>query len=181
MTCDEFENQFLAGPENLLSADQLTAGERHLADCAACRTLARQLQQLDAALTNSVKRPTLSADFNQRLTRRIQAAASVLSEAERAERKRQLQAEYEAGLTQFRRASLRLSDLLDGLPYLALAALAGWLIWQFLPGLMNLLAAQGLTGFSQNLVLATVAGVMFLAVGLAAAFPRSFRQLWSLI
>lgn len=180
MTCDQFENQFLADPEYPLSASERAAGESHLAGCAACQTLARQLQQLDAALTSKVKAPAISADFNQRLARRIQAEVTILSEAQRSERKRQLQAEYEAGLQQFRHARLRLTDLLDGLPHVVFAVLAGWLAWKFSPGLINLLSAQALVGFNQNLLLAAAAGVVFLATGLTAAFPRLFRQFWSL-
>jgi len=180
MTCDEFENRFLACQENQLSADERAAGEKHLASCAACQALARQLQQLDVALTIRVQAPALSADFNARLSKRIQAGTTVLSEAQRAERKRQLQAEYEAGREELRRTSLRLTGLLEGLRYVALAALAGGLVWQFRPELLNLLAAQGLSGAGQTLWLATAAGAVFLAIGLIAAFPRTSRQLWSL-
>src|SRR5512141_2809812 len=98
MTCDEFENRFLAGFETELSADERAAGEQHLAACAACQTLARQLHQLDAALALKLKAPALPADFNQRLAKRIHAMTPVLSAAQRAERKRQLQAEYEVAL-----------------------------------------------------------------------------------
>ena len=181
MTCDEFENRFLAGQENQLSAHERAAGEKHLADCAACQTLARQLQQLDAALTIKVKAPVMSADFNRQLAKRIQSETTVLSETQRAERKDQLQAEYEAGLEQLRRTSLRLTGLPDGPRYVVLAALAGGFVWQFRPGLTNLLAAQGLSSSGQTLLLASAAGVVFLAIGLTAAFPRPFRQLWSLI
>ena len=180
MTCDQFENQFLADPEAQLSPSERAAGESHRAGCAACQTLARQLQQLDAALTIKVKAPAVSSDFNQRLARRIQIESPMLSEAQLSERKRQLQAEYETGLQQFRHAPLRLTHLLDALPHVVFAALAGWLAWKFSPGMINLLAAQGLAGFSQNLLLAAVAGGVFLATGLAAAFSRPFRQLWGL-
>ncbi len=47
--------------------------------------------------------------------------------------------------------------------------------------LINPLSAQGLGGATQNLLLAVAAGRVFLAIGLAAAFPRPFRQFWSLI
>lgn len=181
MTCDEFENRFLARQENQVSADERAAGEKHLAACAACQALARHLQQLDAALTIKVKAPALSGDFNQRLSKRIQAETTVLSETQRAERKGQLQAEYDAGLEQLRRTSLRLTGLLEGPRYVVLAALAGGFVWQFRPGLTNLLAAQGLSSSGQTLLLATAAGVVFLAIGLTTAFPRPFRQLWSLV
>jgi len=177
MTCDEFENRFLAGQENQLSVEVRSAGEEHLAGCSACQTFARQLQQLDEALAMRIKAPVLSADFNQRLANRIQAGTTVLSETQRAERKRQLQAEYEAGLEQIRDAPLRLTGVLDGFQYVALAALAGGLGWQFLPGLITFLTAQGLGGLNRDLLLAAAAGAVFLTIGLAATFPRTFRQL----
>ena len=179
MTCDEFENRFLAGQESPLTTAERAAGEKHLADCAGCQTLTRELQQLDAALTATVKAPVLSADFNRRLATRIHAATPALSEAQLAERRRHIQAEYEAGREQLRRSSRLEAGLLDGLPYIALAALGGWLVWQFRPGWLNLLAAQGLSGAGQTFFLAAVAGAVFLAIGLTAAFPQAFRRLWS--
>ena len=180
MTCDEFENRFLACPENELSADQRAAGEKHLADCSACQTLARQLQQLDLALTLKVQAPVLHADFNHRLAKRIQAEMTVLPEAQRLERKRQLEAEYEAGLDQLRRTSLRLTGSQEGLRYVGLAALVGVIVWQFTPRVLNLLAAQGLSSANQTLMLAATAGAVFLAIGLTVAFRQTPRRHWSL-
>jgi anti-sigma factor RsiW len=177
MTCDEYESRFLAGPEDQLPADERAAGEKHLTTCAACQTLVRQLQQLDAALTLKVKAPALSAGFNERLSERIQAEPAVLPQAQRAERKRQLQAEYEAGLAKLGRYALPPGRLLEGLRYAVPVALAGWLAWQFMPGLAQLLAECGLSSPSQNLLLASAAAVVFVAIGLAAAFPRRLRQL----
>lgn len=180
MTCNEFETRFLVGEESPAPTAERAPGEAHLADCAGCQALTRQLLELDAALADKVKTPVLSADFNQRLAKRIQIEAPGLSAAQQAERRQQLQAEYEAGREQLRRSSQLEASLLERLPYVALAALAGWLAWQFTPGWLNLLAAQGLSGAGQTLLLAAVAGAVFLTIGLAAAFPRTFRQLWSL-
>ena len=180
MTCEQFENRFLLDSEYPPSAEERTAGEQHLAHCPGCQTLTRQLQQLDAALTIKITAPALSGDFKQRLAKRIQAVATVLPEAQRAELRRQLQAEYEAGMEHFRHAPLRLPDMLDGLPYVVLAALVGWLAWQFLPGLINVLSAQGLSGATQNLLLAVVAGAVFLGIGLTFALRQTSRQQWSL-
>jgi anti-sigma factor RsiW len=178
MTCDEFENRFLAGQENELSAHERAALEKHLTDCAACRTLARQLQRLDAALTIKIKAPELSANFQQRLAARIQAGPAVLPQAQREERKRQLLAEYEAGLAKLGRRPLPPGVLLEGLRYAFPVALAGWLAWQFMPGLVPLLASRGLSGSGQNLLLASAAALLFLAIGLAATYQRKFQQLW---
>lgn len=180
MNCEEFETRFLAGSENDLSADGRAAREQHLAECDACRTLAGQLDQLDTALTRQLKAPALPADFDRRLAQRIQVEATVLSEAERAERKRQMQAEYEAGLAQLRRTILRYASSREGLGYVALAALTSALAWQFTPRFLSLMAAQGLSGANQSLLLAVGAGAIFLAIGLTVALRQTSRQQWSL-
>lgn len=177
MACDEYESRFLTGPENQLPTHERAAGEKHLATCAACQTLVRQLHLLDAALTIKIKAPALSVDFNARLSKRIQAGPTAFPQAQRAERKRQLQAEYEAGLAKLGRDALPPDRLLEGLRYAVPVALAGWLAWQFMPGLAELLATRGLSSPSQNLLLASVAAVAFVAIGLTAAFPRRLRQL----
>ena len=180
MTCNEFENRFLAGQEDAMSANERAAGEQHFAACSACQTLARQLQELDTALTRTVRVPVFPARFNQRLAERIQAATTVLPEAQRLERKRQLQAEYETGLEELQRSFLRLTGSQEGLGYVALAALMGGLAWQFTPRLIAFLAARGLTGANQTLLLAAAAGALFLAMGLTVALRQTPRQHWSL-
>src|SRR5208282_3428641 len=97
MSCEEIENKILEYQENQLSLAQRVEVETHLAGCAGCRIFARQLQQLDAAILAGLKVPALSAEFDRRLQERIQVAPAALSEARRAERERQLQAEFEAG------------------------------------------------------------------------------------
>ena len=181
MTCNEFENRFLAGLENELSPDERKAGESHLTECTACQVLSRQLEQLDVALTLKFKAPGMSVDFSERLAKRIQASARVLSAAQREKRKRELQTEYEAGLERCRQSSLGLTGIREGLPYVVLAVLAGWLAWEFTPRLVQLPTAQGLGETSQTLLLAGVAGLVFLVIGLAALFPRQLRQLETLV
>lgn len=178
MTCDEFENRILADRENQLSADERAAAEKHLAACACCQTLARQFQQLDAALTIKMKAPGLSADFNQRLAKRIQAEPILLSEAQRAERKRQMQMEFATGLAQLNRHAWSPDGLLAGLGYVLPVALAGWFAWQLLPRLASSLNPSYLSAGGQNVLFALVAAVVFLAIGLAAAFPQRARNLW---
>jgi len=178
MTCDEFEKRILTDPENQLAACERAAAEEHLAACASCQALARQFQQLDAALTIQVKAPALSANFDQRLAKRIQAGTVVLSEAQRAERKRQLQVEFAHGLAQLNRHAWLPDGLLAGLGYALPVALAGWFAWQLLPRLAGFLNPSFLSRDNQNVLFALVAAVVFLAVGLIAAFPQRVRSLW---
>ena len=180
MSCQEIENSILDYQENQLSPAQREEVETHLAGCANCRLFARKLQELDAALSTSVKVPALSTEFNCRLQERIQVAPAALSEAQRAERKRQLQAEFEAGTAQIVRGSFALGNLLNHLIWPAVAVIAGWLAWRFTGQLTAHLNAQSLGGLAPNLLPWLTASAVFLAVGLTEAFPRQrkFLGIW---
>jgi anti-sigma factor RsiW len=174
MLCKEMQNRILEYEENQLSATQREETETHLAGCRECREFARELEQLDAALAASVKVRVLSAEFDQRLRERIEEMPA-LSEAERAERKRQLTEEFEAGLARIGRGSLAWSNLLRHLAWPAMAVTAGWLAWCFTPQLMAHINAQSLGGVAASVVPWLAASAVFLAVGLAEAFPRRWK------
>jgi len=175
MLCEIIENRILDYQEDQLSAAQRAEVETHLAGCPACREFARRLQQLDATLAARVRIPALSAGFDLRLRERIQAAPAALSEAQRAERKRQLQAEYEAGQARIARGSFALGSLLNYLAWPALAAVAGWLAWLFASQWATHLPAQSLSGLAPGTIPWLAASAVFVAVGLAQAFPRPWR------
>jgi anti-sigma factor RsiW len=180
MSCEEIENRILDYRDNQLPPAQRQEVETHLASCAHCRTFARQLQRLDAALSSGVKAPALSADFDRQLRERIEAAPAALSEAQRAQRKRQLQAEFEAGMARIGRGGFALGGFLNHLAWPALAAAAGAVVWL----LTSLWAAhinpQSLGGFPPNALPWLAASTVFLVVGLAEAFPRQWKvlQVW---
>jgi anti-sigma factor RsiW len=177
MLCQEIENRILDYQENHLSPAQREEVETHLAGCANCRLFARHLQELDAALSTSVKVPVLSINFDRQLLERIQTAQTAMSEAERAERARQLQAEFEAGAAQIVRGSFGLGSLLNHLTWPAVAVVAGWLTWRFTVQLTAHLNAESLAGLAINLLPWLAASAVFLAIGLAEAFPRQRRFL----
>jgi anti-sigma factor RsiW len=177
MLCQEIENRILDYQENRLPPAEREEVETHLAGCAGCRIFARQLQQLDAALSASVKVPALSAGFDQRLREQIQAASAVLSEAQRAERKRQLQAEFEAGIARIVRGTFALGSLRNHLTWPVLAAVAAWLIWRFTPQLTAHLSAQSLGGLDPNLLPWLAVSAVLLAVVMAETFPRWWKTL----
>ncbi len=179
MSCEEIENKILDYQEHQLSLAQRVEVETHLAGCAACQMFARQLQQLDTALSASIKVPALSAEFVRRLQERIQVAPAALSEAQRAERERQLQSEFEAGQARIKRGSFALDSLLKHLTWPALAILAGWLTWHFTLPLTVHLNAQSLGGLDPTLLAWLAASAVFLTVGLAETFPRQWKFLWS--
>lgn len=178
MNCEQFESRLLDYQDDHLSASEREVVQKHLASCPDCQALAQQLQQLDASLTRTVRIPTLPADFKTRLQQRIQVETVAMSEAQRAERKRQLQAEYEAGLAQFSHLALP-RQFLGSLGFAVLAGLIGWRLWLLLPGLANQFAESGLTSVNQALLTYCAAGVIFLAVGLAATLPQQLRRIRS--
>jgi anti-sigma factor RsiW len=177
MLCEEIENRILDYQEGQLSPAQREEVEAHLDGCAHCRTFARQLQHLDAVLLASVKVPALSADFDRRLRERIQASPATLSQAQQAERKRQLQAEFEAGMARIGRGSFALGSLLDHLTTAVLAATVGWLAWHFTSQFTAHLQSQSLAGIALDLLPWLAASTVFLAIGLAEAFSRQWKSL----
>lgn len=176
MTCEQFENQILDYQENRLSPARRAEVESHLAACAACRTFAGQLLQLDAVLSTSVHIPALSAGFDQRLRACINAAP-VLSAEQRSERKRQLEAEFNAGMARIGQTSFALRSLSKRLFWPALATLAGWLAWLFTSRFTSQLSAQSPDGLPPATLPLLAASAVFLAVGLARAFPRQTKSL----
>jgi anti-sigma factor RsiW len=175
MSCEDIENKILDYQENQLSPAQRKAVEIHLASCADCRIFASQLQQLDAAFSARMVIPVLSTDFNRRLQERIQATPTALSEAQRAERKRQLQDEFEAGVTRIRRGSFAMGSVLKHLLWPALAIVAGWLVWGFTSQMTAHLNARSLGGLTPDLLPWLAASAAFLAIGLAGLFPRQWK------
>ncbi|MGD0812427.1 MAG: zf-HC2 domain-containing protein [Verrucomicrobiota bacterium] len=177
MSCLEIESKILDYQENQLPPAQRREVEIHLAGCAQCRSFARQLQQLDAALTACVKAPALSVSFDQRLRQRIPAMPAMPSEPQRAERQRRLQAEYEEDMARIRRNAFALHNLLHHLTWPGLAALAVWFLWRFTPQITSHFKAQSLGGLDPNLLPWLAASVIFLIAGLGQAFPRPWRIL----
>jgi anti-sigma factor RsiW len=175
MSCQEIENKILDYRENQLQPAERRAVEGHLAGCARCRAFDQDLQELDAALSRGIKLPAFSPDFDGRLRERIQAAPPMLSETERAERKRQLQAEFDAGMVRLARAEFALHRLLNHLVRPLLLALAGCLVWRLTPPLMVLLGVSGLSDRGRNLLSWMLMSAVFLAVGLAEAYPQRWK------
>jgi len=175
MPCETFENQILDYLENQLTPAERAKVAAHLGGCAECRAFAQQLQRLDAQLTHAIKSPTLSSAFDAKLRQRLKNA--VLPEAKIAERKRQLQAEYEAGLAQlslFPRLPRKLFELL-GLA--AALALACWVVWPMVLQSAFETTLAELSKSNRQLVLLSVASAAPIIIGLLLAFPALIKQL----
>lgn len=100
-----------------------------------------------------------------------------MSQCRRAERKRQIQVEYEAGLKLLHDRATWNRTLLDLLGCGALMALAGWLIWQFAQGLTELMTRQGLNNFIANLLFSSSVSAILLIACLWVAFKSRFARM----
>lgn len=178
MNCEEFESRILDYQDNQLNPGECGIVEEHLVSCPDCRTLAEQLQKLDATLARSARIPALPLDFKSRLRERIRSESVVIPEPQREERKRQLRIEYEARLVRLNRFALP-RQVMGTLGVAVLAGLAGWQTWLALPRLANLLPETGLFGVDQVLFISCAVGAMFVAVGFAAAQPQRLSRIRS--
>jgi len=167
MSCEEFEQKILDYQEEGLSPIQRQEVETHLAECATCRSFAREWQRLDRALSVQIEAPALSADFDRRLRERIHGASQPMPEAERAERKRQMQAEFESGIARLRRGSFALGNVLTHLVWPLAATLAGWLTWILAAPLIAQLSAHDGSHPLPDELRWLIACAIFLAVALA--------------
>lgn len=168
MLCHEIENKILDYQEKQLPADQQAEVHSHLAGCPVCRTFAGQLERLDKALSAGVKIPALSASFERRLHEQIQTGSVTLSAAQLAERKRLLQAEFDAGLARVSRGTLALGGLLTHLAWLVLGLVAASLAWRFIPQVHW-------DGLDPHLLSWLAASAVFLVIGMAEVFPRRWQ------
>ena len=175
MLCDDIVDKILAGQYSPLSPSERRAVENHLAGCADCRTFADSLQQLDAALTAQIVSPPLTAAFDGRLWARIRAASPALSDVQRSERKRQLQAEFESGIVRIRRGAFAMGGLLNHLTLPALALVAGWVAWLLTSHLTARISAHNLGGVDPNLLPWLAASLVFLTVSLAEIYRERSR------
>jgi anti-sigma factor RsiW len=172
MACEVFEIRILEYVENTLPLVERAAIENHLADCAACQAFARDLRQIDAALTSGIKVPGMSAEFNRRLWQRIQTGMPRLSDAQRRERKQELQTEFEAGRSRLRKRMFEFDSLLDFLTYAALGGLAGWIAVELAPPLAVALTGLVSQSFSQTMLVSGIAGGLGLFFGLSIVFRQ---------
>jgi anti-sigma factor RsiW len=177
MPCEPFEDQLLEYVENQLPAAERALVETHLAGCAKCRAFAQQLQYLDAQLTHTLKAPRLSPAFQSKLRQRIQAAR-IMSPAEIARRKRELQFEYQAGLQRLSLFPQWPRRFLDLLGLAAMLGLAGWLACLIVPPTAIEAGISGLSAANQHLLLLTAVGLVPVVIGLLLAFPVRRGQSW---
>lgn len=130
MPCSNFETAIMEYVENQLPEPQRTEVALHLSECTECRQFAQELQDLDLAFSREIKVPKLSAGFESRLAKRIQTERVAMSQAERAERKQQIEKEFRAGMQDLKRSIWALL-FLDGIGLMVVGGVLGWLFWNF--------------------------------------------------
>ncbi len=172
MVCPQFE-------ERILSLDQLPpagrdAVETHLAACPGCSDFARQWQGLDALLARRLRAPRLSAAFDPRLRQRIRALSAPLSEPQRAERKRHMEAEFASALPRWRWLPANPHARIQLLAWAVLVVWALFMAGRFLPRGADIIGALGVGPSLQTILLGSVLGALFLPLGLLPALV--FRQ-----
>ena len=147
--------------------------EDHLAVCPECQTFCQQLKQLDGAQTKRLARPELSPMFTTDLWRRIEAETTSVPATLRVQLKKQLEEEFQARSTQLRKNFLLLPELLEGIGYAAVAAIAAYFLVQLLAGLFaTQLTTSSWVGTNQTFLFAYAAGAICLVAGLAFALKR---------
>jgi len=105
-----------------------SAVQAHLAACPRCAALAREWTALDRALARHIQPPALSAAFDARLRERIRAERALLTEDQRARRRREIEAQYQAELARMR-TETRLAMFLGGANAAGFASLALLGVW----------------------------------------------------
>jgi anti-sigma factor RsiW len=179
MPCPEFEDEILEYQEAALHSSQRGRVEAHLLSCPDCRAFLQQQRALDGAFSRQLRRPSLSPDFGARLSQRIEREA--LSTERLRERKRQLQAEYETGLTRLGRQPFMLAGWLDRFGYVLLGLVLLLILLQLLPSYSHSLEFRGSSRQGQAGLLPLAVGGLALLFGILVAFPRAFRRLGSAI
>jgi hypothetical protein len=186
MTCQDLERRLADSIENQLAASADSEIEAHLAECESCRQFSGHIGELDGLLSRQLKVPVLPEGFEERVRLRIRTRTTPLSEADRAERKRSLQREFEQrmawlGSTPLNATSFVTTSLLTGLAYAALATAAGLLVWFFIPVTAEWLGHHGLGGANRLFPLVIIAASVLSLAGGVAVFQDRLLRRWSAV
>jgi anti-sigma factor RsiW len=179
MVCKQFETWIFDYVDNRLGPPARAEMEAHLAGCATCRVAWNQVNRLDEELASRLSVLPLPIDFAAKLEARL--ASEATDERDRLETERRFQREFEECLLGLRRAALDWPLLAATSGAALLIGVVGGLIWLFTPHVLAALAGPGLPIALQRLAFVVLASVVFVLVGLSAAFPRPFQRLLCLI
>jgi hypothetical protein len=177
MPCPSFESLILESVDRTLPPERQRELETHLALCSDCQALANTALRLDAALTRAAASTSLSPDFDRRLWSRIATQPHLDTDTARADKKRQLDSEFQRRAAEWRRRVFNLGGVLDGLGLAMLATLAGYGLYQLAlaAGLGSPTPALWRGGNLPWLALLSAAGVLA-SLGLARRPAAALRQ-----
>ena len=177
----ENENRILDYLENQLSADERRVVEGHLAVCPECQVFCQQVKQLEAALTQALRRPELSAEFTTLLKQRIATDSMSLPASSRNHLKRRMEEEFHTRSAQLRKGFLSLPELLEGFGYAVIAAMAASILFQLLTGdLATRLTEATRFGISPAMFFTYATSAICLVAGLGFALKRPAARWLSL-
>ena len=167
MHCVDFEERILDELDGGLSAAERHLVETHIATCPACRRFRDEQAALDVRLSAVLRQPGLSPDFRQRMLRRIEAVSATLDAPELREQKRRaLEAEFEATCRAFRKNLLNVPNLLDLAGLAAVSVLGGMLLLHFMVAVDSILPkTTGALFQSPLMVMSLIGGALSLMWG----------------
>ncbi|MHB8523433.1 MAG: anti-sigma factor family protein [Limisphaerales bacterium] len=158
MNCADFEERILDYLDHALPAADRHLVETHVATCAACRRWWDEQQQLDARLAAALRRPTLSADFKQRVLRRVETAVALDTPRLREQMRTMLESEYAAKRLALRKSLFNLPNLLDMVAGAVVAAVGGVLLYHLAGNLQAASLNSPAAVFENPLILTSLAG-----------------------
>lgn len=178
MTCPQFESHIPEYLDDQLPPVDRGAVERHLAACAACSSLAADLQRLDILLSRSCQPNGVSPGFRARLWQRIESEAGLTTAVARTECKRRAEAELARQMARIRLGAFQVARWLD-LAGLAVTLGATGAAMGKVASLALETAAPPAVGVfgSQSPALAIV-GLTLLVLGAGAGLWKSARRTW---
>lgn len=172
MRCETFEANCTEYLDGALSQAERLKLESHLAQCDECASFLRQLTLIDRELTQALKQPALSPDFARRMQDRIQAESRERQNGWLAQRRAELQIEFEQQKLQMRRCWFSFRYLLEAVLGAVLIGLSGWAVLTWLNSIGTAPDLQEGARNAAVLGAATVAGAAFILVALYGALQQ---------
>jgi hypothetical protein len=175
MNCDESEELILESLETGGPGSRRTELEAHVAACPDCREFQQAQVRLDAALAKSIRRPSLSSGFSDRMLRQVDEDLARTTSGSIEARKRAAEAEYRERLAELKKGApgSRMLGMLDLIGLGVAGLLAGLLLSAWLPGLAQVHLPSVPASWQRSMTYAPWAvAVLITAAGLALGSRR---------
>ena len=176
MSCLNFEMQIVAWVEGELPTRDRAVVEEHLRGCSECRAFAAEIASWDQRLSREITMPRLSEAFDARLQAAIKQFP-LPSPVAIAERKRELQRDYEEGLRRLDTVWRAPSRICEVVGIFVAVGLLLQLLWAMVGELLNTMDLfSGTTALSPLVGLVTLAVAGWVSAQLLAFTTRRFQQ-----